>query len=220
MKTYRELDYYRENPRPLPRGNRRRRRAAMRGPANRSHFRLTVIRDGAEVHRGKWDPNLTTDSASGFTNRRDWQAKLFAGGILGNTYFAGAATSTSSTSLTNTGATFPTSGQGLAGMMVVACPNSSGTGSKVLGMIQSNTSTVLTVDQWYDPTTLGVGTTPNATASYVIVPGNMPAAWLALSTDATAPSASDTTLASEITSNGLARALATYAHTAAATTYT
>jgi len=44
--------------------------------------------------------------------------------------------------------------------------------------------------------------------------------YIALSTDATAPAASDTTLASELTASGLGRAQATYGHTAGAASYT
>lgn len=46
------------------------------------------------------------------------------------------------------------------------------------------------------------------------------AEYLALSENATAPAAGDTSLTGEITTNGLARAIATYAHTVAATSYT
>jgi hypothetical protein len=44
--------------------------------------------------------------------------------------------------------------------------------------------------------------------------------YMGLSTDATAPGATDTTLASELTASGLGRAQATYAHTASSGTYT
>ncbi len=134
----------------------------------------------------------------------------------------GNATSTTITSLTNTGAAFPTAGQGLAGRIVVASRNSGGTGSTVWGVIVSNTATALTVDQWYDPTSASgaAGTTPNCTGAYVILPGQAPASWIGLTTDATSPTSADTALASELTTNGFARAVATYAHTAAATTYT
>ena len=99
-------------------------------------------------------------------------------------------------------------------------PNSSGAGATVFGMIQSNSATVLTVDQWYSAGTWATGTTPNATGQYQILPGQLPAMWMAVTSDAGAPAASDTALASEATTNGFARALATWAHTAAAGTYT
>jgi hypothetical protein len=50
----------------------------------------------------------------------------------------------------------------------------------------------------------------------VVLPNQQPAWWIGLSTDTTAPSAADTTLASEITTNGLGRAFAAganFAHT-------
>lgn len=171
---------------------------------------------------GVYRHNLTTTTASGYTNALDWLAKAMGAGP--STAFAvaqGNATATSGTTLTApTG--FPTAGQALAGSIVVAGPNASGTGSKVYGVIVSNSATVLTVDQWYDPTstTGAAGTTPNATCSYVVVPGQNPAAWMAVTTDATTPTTADTTLTSELAAGGMSRAVGTYAHTAAATTYT
>lgn len=43
--------------------------------------------------------------------------------------------------------------------------------------------------------------------------------WIALTTNTGAPAAGDTTLTSEITTNGLARAQGTFSHTASATSY-
>lgn len=198
--------------------------APAQDPKTFSHFFHEVrAKNGRLKHRDKgWRHNLTTDTASGYTNRRDWQAKALGGG-LGAFYGAtatGAATATTSGSLTNSGASFPTANQGLAGMMVAVGPNSSGTGSTVFGVIVSNTSTVLTVDQWYNPATGAAGTTPNATGNYQVLPGQFPAMFLAVTSDATGPSSADTTLASELTGSGFGRALAVWAHTAAASTYT
>lgn len=186
-----------------------------------SHW-LCEIRDadGKLKWRSPYVHNLTTDTASGFTNRRDWQAKAFAGGFAPFATATGALTAATSTIATNSGASFPTAGQGLAGMIVVVSANSSGTGSTVWGIIQSNTGTALTVDQWYAGGTWALGTTPNATGNYVVLPGQAPAMWLAVTSDAAAASSADTTLASEATTNGFGRALATYAHTATASTYT
>jgi hypothetical protein len=167
--------------------------------------------------------NLFTTGASGYTNGYDWTSKAMGAGPSGAfADAASAATSTTAISLTKSTASFPTAGQGLAGCIVVACPNSSGTGSKVYGIIASNTGTALTVDQWYDPTstTGAAGTTPNATASYVILPGQNPAAWLAVTSSSFTPANTDTTLSGELTSNGFTRAVGTWAHTAAASTYT
>jgi len=89
----------------------------------------------------------------------------------------------------------------------------------VFGRIQSNTATVLTVDKWEnaDNTT---GTTPGGTSTFCIVPGQSPAVFIALTTNTGAPAAGDTTLTSEISTNGLQRAIATYAHTNDAASYT
>lgn len=189
-----------------------------------SHF-LTEIRDADgklkwSDSRPGWRHNLTTDTASGYTNRRDWQSKAMGGGTAPTASHVGAATSVTATTLTNTGATFPTAGQGLAGQIVAVGPNSAGAGATGFAVIVSNTATVLTVDRWYSGSTWGAGTTPNGTCAYIILPGQMPAMFLAVTSDATAPAATDTTLTSEATTNGFARALATWAHTAAATTYT
>lgn len=191
--------------------------------AMHSHF-FTEVRDaeGRVKHRGKWRHNLTTDTAVGYTNRRDWQAKAMGGG-LGAFFGAtavGAATATGATSLTNAGAAFPTASQGLSGMVVAVGPNAAGAGATVFGVIMSNTATVLTVDQWYNPATGAAGATPNATGNYQIIPGQFPAMFLAVTSDAGAPTSADTTLTTEATTNGFARAIATWAHTAAATTYT
>ncbi len=89
-------------------------------------------------------------------------------------------------------------------------------------MVVSNTATVLTVDRWYTPSSPGgaAASTPS-TGVYIILPGNAPYWYMALTTNATAASATDTTLASEITTagGGLIRKLATYAHTTGAASY-
>lgn len=193
-----------------------------------SHWQLAVTKKSPRSRRCStrttpWVHNLTTDTASGYTNRRDFQSKAM--GMGPSFAFAtaqGNATAATATTLTNSGASFTTAGQGLAGQIVVASRNSSGTGSTVYGVIVSNTGTALTVDQWYDPTsaTGAAGTTPNATSAYVVLPGQNPASWLALTSSGTAVTAADTTLASELAASGFTRAVGTYAHTAAATTYT
>lgn len=195
-------------------------------PQTFSHF-LTEIRDcngklkfshGRPYHRH----NLTTDTASGYTNRRDWQAKAMGGGPAPVATMTGNATSVTATSLTNTGASFPTAGQALAGHIVVAGPRATSSSADAIsfGVIVSNSGTVLTIDKWYSGGTWGTGTTPNGTCTYTVLPGQMPAMFLAVTSDAGAAAATDTTLTTEATTNGFARALAVYAHTAAATTYT
>lgn len=191
-----------------------------------SHF-LTEIRDKNgklkwSHKRPGWRHNLTTDTASGYTNRRDFQSKAMGGGLPPVASMTGNLTSITATSATNTGAAFPTAGQGLAGCIVVVGPRATSSSSDAIsfGVIVSNSGTVLTIDKWYSGGTWGTGTTPNGTGAYTVLPGAMPAMFLALTSDAGAPSSADTTLASELTTNGFTRALATWAHTAAATTYT
>lgn len=155
----------------------------------------------------------------------DYQARVMGGDS--NVGVTGTATATTATSLTNTGATFPTVGtgpnQGYTGHIVQA--------GTVYGVIISNTATVLTIDHWHTVATPDtVAATPAATV-YVILPGQAPAWYIGLSTNATAPAVTHTFLdngaaaISELwaTSGGLDRAQATYAHTAAtggAGTYT
>jgi hypothetical protein len=192
-----------------------------------SCWQLVYTGNGGEEVRTPWKHNLLTTTASGYTCGYDWLAKAMGAGP--STAFAsaqGTATSTGSTSLTNTGATFPTSGQGLAGCIVVAGANSSGTGAVVYGVITKNTATVLTVDQWYSGTSTSgaAGSTPNGTAQYMILPGQNPAAWLCLSASSFTPNTADVYLGSqnsgaELTTNGFSRAVGTYSHTAAGSTF-
>ena len=195
-----------------------------RRPLAHSHFCTEVWgADGAPKYASGYEHNLTTDTAVGYTNRRDWQSKAMGGGLgaFFGTNAAGAATSTDATHLTNSGATFPTASQGLAGYIVAAGPNSSGAGSTVFGYIVANTGTALTVDQWYNPATGASGSTPNGTATYQILPGQAPAMYIGVSADSGSPLSSDTVLAGpELSTNGFTRRLAVWAHTAAASTYT
>ena len=137
-------------------------------------------------------------------------ACLLGGDVNG---FAGTATGTSSTSLTMTAAGWTSSAY--IGHIV--------TTGAVYGVITANTGTVLTIDQWYTPGSPGgsPGTTPGNVA-FAILPGNAPYMYMALTTNATAPSVSDTSLASEYstTAGGLIRKIATYAHTGGASSYT
>lgn len=136
-----------------------------------------------------------------------------AGDVAG---MAGTATASSATSLTATGTPFVASAY--IGHIVVTT-----SAAMAYGVITANTTSVLTVDQWYAPGSPGgaATTTPTATTTYTVLPGNAPYWYMALTTNATAASATDTTLASEITTagGGLIRKLATYAHTAGAASY-
>lgn len=169
------------------------------------------------VHKGG-DGTLKSLRLSGnLRNNKagDWQAIAMGGDVaFGDN---GTASASAATSLTDGAKSWTVNAW--AHHIVAVGPNASGTGSTVFGVVLSNTSTVLTVDQWYTAaSTIGgaAGTTPNATSKYQILGGGMPLRFLALSNDAGAPGTTDTSLASEITSNGLGRAEGTFAHTAVA----
>ena len=188
-----------------------------------SHWQTIITPSRGRARKSPWRHNVTTTTASGYTNAYDWLAKAMGQGpSFAFATAQGTLTAISATTATNSGAAFPTAGQGLAGSIVVVGANASGTGSVVYGVIVSNSATVLTVDQWYSGTSTSgaAGTTPNATGQYIILPGQNPAAWMAVTANAFSPSTSDTTLVGELTINGFARAVGTYSHTAAASTYT
>ena len=94
----------------------------------------------------------------------------------------------------------------------------------VWGNIQSNTTSQIVVDRWYNPATPSgaAGTTPGTTDKFTIIQAVSPAQFMGITANATAASATDTQLPSEITtsSGGLIRALTTYAHSAGTNTYT
>lgn len=133
--------------------------------------------------------------------------------MLGNPLgISGTASATSATSLTGTGFT----ASAYIGQMVVA--------GTVYGVITANTTTVLTVERWVNPATPGgsAGTTPGSTTTFSIVPGQAPAAFMALTANNSAPSGSNTSLTGEIATagGGLVRKVCSYAHTGGTTTYT
>lgn len=145
--------------------------------------------------------NLRTDTGG------DWQAAAMgnaASGLSGT-----GTTAPTSTTITLDGVGAPGSTSAYNGQIVIC--------GGVFGICLSNTnvsSPVVTIDGWHPLNNpAGTGSTPSA-GLWEIVPGQAPAMWIALSNDATAPATTDTSLASEITTNGLARALAAYAHTA------
>lgn len=143
---------------------------------------------------------------------RDFWAQAMG---IGDAHYGetGTATSTSATSLTNTGASFPN----YANHMVVA--------GTTYGVIASNTGTVLTIDKWYTVASPGgaAASTPSGTSNYVILPTPPGAAWIALTANTATPSTGggDTSLTGEITTagGGLVRAFATPSHTAGTNTY-
>lgn len=166
-------------------------------------------------------PNLRVNSGT------DWQALAMIGTSGNANIFAtatGTATGSTATTLTNSGAAFPTAAVvtgatgGLAGQVVAVA---GGGGSTVYGVILSNTATVLTVDRWVTSAApFAAATTPSATAVYSIIQGMAPAWYMGLSSTVQSGTATDTVLAGELTTNGFARGNATaVTHTIAAATY-
>jgi hypothetical protein len=158
---------------------------------------------------------LITSSAGG----RDMIAGA-TGGVLPAGGQGSPATAISATSVTATGTPWTTNQ--LAGMRVVM-PVTALTTRPVYGNITANTTSVATVDGWWDISTETIGTTPASTSAFIILPGYGPGRYMALSQDTTAPTAADTTLVGEIligAANGCSRQLAAYAHTLATNTYT
>lgn len=141
---------------------------------------------------------------------QDKQARLLAGtGTVAG--YAGTATATSATSLTATGT--PWSVNAHSGRLVFAANR--------FAVIISNTSSVLTIDQWLDPATPtgAAASTPSGTSTFIIF-GEAPVFYMALTANGSAPAGGDTALTGEITTAGLKRQAAAYAHTTSATTYT
>lgn len=141
----------------------------------------------------------------------DLQAQQIAGGVYGD----GGTTSSAPTATTVTDSTKSWTTNAFAGKAVAM--------GGLYGNVLSNTATVLTIDQWYTPAnpTSTPASTP-ASGAYTILAGGLPASYMALTTNATAPSLSDTALASELATagSGLVRKAATFAHTLGTTSYT
>lgn len=134
------------------------------------------------------------------------------------------ATTVTATAVTGTGSTWTASNLatpqlGLAGFRIYM-PLTNITTQPVYGNIVSNSTSVATIDQWWTSAD-GVGTTPANTNNFIIGAGGIASVrFMALTTNSSAASAANTTLASEITASGGGRALATYAHTYGAATMT
>lgn len=143
---------------------------------------------------------------------RDWQCLLMGGDVPANIGYTNTSTGVTATTLTQTGATWTTNQW--AGHAVATA----GTFATVL----SNTASVLTFDQWYLPgSATGASTTTPGTGTFVILPGQTAALWVGITVDTTAPAVTDAApLTSEQTTNGLGRAVATFAHTGGTATYT
>lgn len=163
-----------------------------------------------EVEDLGWARNVMTTANNG---GRDMIAGGW-GGALGFGVSGTIATATSSTSLTATSTPFVASAY--IGQIVVA---EESTNAPVWGVIVSNTTSVLTIDGWKNGDGTA-GTTPGSTCNYQILPGTAPFRYIALTENSSAASASSTALTGEITTGGCGRALATYAHTLGASTFT
>ena len=154
---------------------------------------------------------------------RDWLADTMGGAIpaggSGSPATASSATSITATGTPWTASNLGTPQLGLAGKRVYASVTGVTT-PPVYGNIISNTTSVATIDQWWNAVD-GTGTTPSSTAGFIIGAGGLASArFMALTTNASAAAAANTTLAGEITTNGGNRQLATYAHTYGNATYT
>jgi len=165
--------------------------------------------DGTWTDCGVSENIMTTANNGG----RD-QIAAMLGGKLGFGVSGTVATASSATTLTATGTPFTTDAH--IGQIVVA---EESTNSPVHATIISNTTSVLTVDAWRNGDD-SAGNTPAATANYHIIAGNAAARYIALTENASAASASSTSLTGEITTGGCGRALGTYAHTLGASTFT
>lgn len=134
------------------------------------------------------------------------------------------ATVVTTSAVTGTGTTWTASNLatpqlGIATFRLIA-PVTGLTTAPVYANVISNTTSVATIDQWWNAAD-GTGTTPAGTNSFILMPGGIGSIrFMALTTDSAAASAADTVLATENTTNGCARALATYAHTFGANTAT
>ncbi len=168
-----------------------------------------TIRDrrGRLKGRTKPHPNLRTQGGA------DWQSGQMAGAVTNNVAQRTATGATAST-LTDTGAAFPTTNNisnltastgGLVGQIVCVGATSAGAGSTVYGVIVSNTATVLTVDRWIAAgSPFAARRTParHAVAQYQVLPVYGPAWFMALSTTVQAGANTDSALSGECTSGG------------------
>lgn len=164
-----------------------------------------IVHEDGTYERPIQGTNLLT------TAGRDLIAAAY--GSLGFGVTGTIATASSATSLTATGTPFVVDAH--KGWTVIA---EESTNAPVHGNIGSNTTGVLTVDAWRTGDNTA-GTTPGATANYLILPSAR-SPWMALTENASAANAADTVLTGELTTGGCGRALATYAHTGGTATYT
>lgn len=174
-----------------------------RPPASVGIF-SSVVRDGKGRirHRSPFRHNLRT------TVGIDWQSAAMGGGLADATYGTGTAAAVTATTVTLPTSGSPGSTTKWNGQIIIL--------GGAWGVILSNTNAnppVITIDEWHDPLAWGTVKTTPGTGVYVLVPGQCPIMWLALTADSAAPAAGDTTLATELAANGFSRAFGTYSHT-------
>lgn len=165
-----------------------------------------VFRSDGTVEDLGWSKNLKT------TVGMDWLHRAMGGRVN----VGGVSNTISATSVVKTAAGWTV--DAYKGSIVV-CPVTGLTTQPVWANIGSNTSDTLTIDSWKNADD-SAGTTPASGNGFSVHPGMGAGRYIGLTTDGTAPNVANTTLASEITTGGLARALATFAHSGGATTYT
>jgi hypothetical protein len=191
-----------------------------------------IWRDAAfGMQRRVWRERVQTHNLQ-LNVGRDQQKRIAMFGDFGtalNTLAAvGTASAPTATTWTGAASSFPTatSAAGNAGLQgklafIANAISAAAFTNPVVGVILSNTATVLTVDQWYAvPVTGAAGTTPATNSACLILPGGGPMWFCALSTSTAAAVASDVTrtadglwadgtgggTTTEQTANGLARA--------------
>lgn len=148
-----------------------------------------------------------------------WMGGFIPAGGAGSPFTATSAASGTATGTPWTASNLGTPQLGIAGFRIYASVTGITT-APVYGNVVSNTTSVATIDQWWTAAD-GVGTTPASTNAYILGAGGIASVrFIGLTTNASAASASSTTLTGEITTNGCGRALGTYAHTMGASTYT
>lgn len=141
-----------------------------------------------------------------------WIGGAAPAGGTGNPATATGATSFTATGTPWTASNLATPQLGIAGFRAYF-PVTNATTTPVYGNIISNTTSVATIDKWWNADD-STGTTPGSTNAFILGAGGIASVrFMALTTNSSAASASNTTLASEITGSGAGRALATYAHT-------
>lgn len=159
-------------------------------------------------------------------NGRDIVARSMGGNTFAGATGTGGTVTYSATALTDTGASFPASSGGppqnggLVGCIVIS--------GNVYGVVVNNTTTVATVDHWHNATNPEtVGTTPSASATYIIVPAGFPCWWMGVSIATRAFNAADAFLSNDgstiselwFSGGGLRRQLAAWSHTNGTATY-